>query len=364
MDNISITKIIILKNFFHKYKKRIIFLGLGAGLIYYLYKKFLSSHVNTMREIYSKISEFKEVMNLNSNFESLNEQMQISLNNLMPNLLEEIKKKIETEFSINKCFQAIQNAPKEELPKLWILFKNKALISFYCAVFVPRCLVILSQTHILVIEKMKKENLPKSFYENLLTDLWYLAVEFIEYIIKYIDNRLSPLVDNIILNHSYSKEKFNGEVRKFRERVEEIKFNKENQEIHLEIFQKYFESVKQKLNLLQLNHFTNDMKSLKISTFLQFYKIYYDIITSNLFQAIIIKALDYDFSLVETMIEMNFENEKKNENNFISVAKIASFINRMRTQILNPEHSILIIPNIKESKFPDELKEYFRIIYE
>lgn len=364
MDKFSIQKMKILKGFLKKYKKRLIFLGLGFGLIYFLYKKFLSTHVNTVREIYSKISEFKEVMNSTSNFENLNEQMQISLNNLMPNLLEEIKKKIECEFSINRCFQAIQNAPKEELPKLWILFKNKALISFYCAVFVPRCLVILSQTHLLVIEKLKKENLPKSFYENLLTDLWYLAVEFIEYIIKYIDNRLSPLVDNIILNHSYSKEKFISEIRKFRDKVEDITINKDSFEIHLHIFEKYIKSIEQKLNLLQQNNFTNDIKSLKVTTFLQFYKIYYDIVTSNLFQIIIIKALDFDFSIVETMIEMNFENEKKNDNNLISVAKIASFINRMRIQILNPEHSILTLPNIKEGKFPDELKEYFRIIYE
>jgi len=364
MDKIADSKINFLKNIFKKYKKRIIFFVLGTGVLVYLYKRFLSSHVNTLREIYSKISEMKEVMNQSSNFENLNEQMQISINNLMPNLLEEIKKKIEGEFSITKCFQAIQNAPKEDLAKLWILFKNKALISFYCSVFVPRCLIILSQTHLLVIEKLKKENLPKSFYENLLTDLWYLAVEFIEYIIKYIDNRLSPLVENIILNHSYSKEKFLLELRKFRDKVEDIKINKLTREIHLDIFEKYFKSIEQKIKLLQQNNFTNDLKSLKVSTFLEFYNIYYDIVTSNLFQVIIVKALDFDFSLIETMIEMNFENERKNENNLISVAKIASFINRMRTQILHPEHSILTLPTINNAKFPDELKEYFRIIYE
>lgn len=367
MEDKTGLKVYNIKYYLTKYKKRIVFVSIGAGVLYYLYRRFLAEKVNALREFYKKMSDYNEVMNLNTNFENISKQYENSFSNLLNRLLEDIKIKIENQFSLNKCFNVLQNSPKEELARMWILFKNKAFVSFYSAIFITRCMMILSQTHLLILEKQTIDsNSPKSFYEDLLNDLWLIAVDFIEYLAKTLENLLIPLSESVVINQPISKEKFISYFRSMREKVEEIIFNPETNEISLNIFQKYMKDIENKINLLQKNNFTNDSKSLKINSFLKFYQLYYDVVTSNLFQVILIKGLDYDFSIVEDSIELNFENEKKNNVTMteVSVPKVASFIYRMYNQMMDPDHTIFLIKSYKNDKFYEELNEYFRIIYD
>lgn len=358
--------LISIKLYLKKYKKKIIFIGIGIGVGYYLYKKFLSEKVQILREMYSKLHDYDEMFKMNSNFDNLAKHYESCFGNLLSNLLNEIKIKLEKEFSLSMLFNRISTASKEEFTKLWIVFKNKTLISFYCSIFITRVLLLLSQTHSLILEKLKISNdkLPQSFYEELLTDLWILAVNYIEYLVKHIENKLTPLCDQIILNNNFVKEKFIEEFRKFRDRVEEISVNKHK--IHLFVFEKYFKDVENKIITLEKTVYVNDIQSMKVNSFLKFYNIYYDIISSNLFQTVLVKALDYDFCIMEDLIEGNFENEKKNNmsNTQLSVPKIVSFIQRMRTQLLDHENTTFQLKSYKNHNFPDELNEYFKIIYD
>lgn len=356
-----------LKSYLWKYKKRIVLVCIGAGGVYFLYKKFLAEKVDALREIYQKMSDYNEVMNLNSNYENISKQYENSFSNLLNRLLEDIKQKVENQFSLKECFKALQSSPKEELAKMWILFKNKAFVSCYSSIFITRCMMLLSQTHLLILEKQTLENnSPKSFYEDLLNDLWLLAVDFIDYLTKYLENKLIPLAEEINIKHPISKERFLEFFRSMKDRIEETKvdFNKNACSIHLVIFEKYFQELHKKIHVLRKSPFTNDLKSMRVSSFLKFYQTYYDVITSNLFQVILIKALDYDFTIIEDSINLNFENEKKNNMKDISVPKIASFIYRMYNQMMDPDHTIFLIKNYKENKFSDELNEYFKIIYD
>lgn len=248
----------------------------------------------------------------------------------------------------------------------WHIFKNKVLISFYSSIVVPRIMLILAQTHLLIIEKINMtQRIQSNFYEELLTDLWLIAKNYIEYLLKYIDNKLSPIVNDIPINISLTKEKTIGLFIKFRERVEELKTSGEHH-IHLLILEKYFKDLEDKIVMLENNKFRQDINSEKINSFLHFYKIYYDIVTSNLFQVIIIKALDHDFNIVNEMIELNFRNERNNNSSKLEVGipKVVSFINRIRSQCLNPEHTILLLKYKSTDNFTEEMNEYFKIIYD
>lgn len=356
-----------IKSYMSKYKKRIIVVTIGAGMLYFLYKRFLSEKVNALMEFYKKMSDYNEVLNKNSNFENISKQYENSFSNLLNRLLEDIKGKIETQFSLHKCFSVLQNSPKEELPKMWIIFKNKIFICFYSAIFITRCLHILSQTHLLVLEKLTIDsNSPKSFFEDLLNDLWLIAVDFIEYLTKHLENKLTPLAEGMIINQPISKEKFVSFFKGMRDKIEEIEFDQNTNQIHLVIFEKYLKDIQKKINLLEKNEFTNDMKSIKIAAFLKFYQIYYDVVNSNIFHIMLIKGLDYDFKIVEDTIELNFENERKNNSTIteVSVPKIASFVYRMFNQMMDPEQTIFIIKNYKNDTFYDDLNEYFKIIYD
>jgi hypothetical protein len=365
MDNKD--KLKAIKGFFTRYKKRIIFFTIGSGLVYYLYRTFLAEKIQMLREFYQKMSEYNEVMNSSSNFENISKQYENSFSNLLNRLLEDIKQKLENQFSLNGCFSVLQNAPKDDLPRMWILFKNKAFLVFYSAIFITRCMQILSQSHLLILEKQTIDlNYPKSFYEELLNDLWLIAVQFIEYLTKTLENKLTPLAEEIKINQPITKEKFVSFFRTMREKTEEVVYNSETKNIHFNIFEKYFKDIENKINLLQINDYKNDMKSMKIHSFLKFYQTYYDVVTSNIFQVILIKGLDYDFKIVEDTIELNFENERKNNPQIkeVSVPKIASFIYRMFNQMMDPDNTIFLIRNYKNDKYYEELSEYYRVIFD
>jgi hypothetical protein len=358
-------------NFVKKYKKKMIYVGIASIIGYFLYKRFLSEKVNFAREVYSKMSTFHEMFKMNSNYENISQQFEKSFDKLVSKLLEEIKQKIDSEFNLNALFERIKSAQsqqRDEYLRLWNLFKCQTYIALICSIFITRCLILLSQTHLLILEKsnLHADKLPNTFFEDLLTDLWIPAKNFIVYMTKYIENKLNPLVENIPLNQLLTQKQVDEYIIKLREKVEEVFINDNN--IYLIIFQNYFMEIEKKIENLENKEFTNDIKGVSINAFLKFYQIYYDVITSNLFQIMLIKALDNDYALIQEVIGLNFEEEMKKNNNQIdtvSGVKIVNFVNTIRKQNLEFENTIFLKKDYyKNNQFFEELNEYFKIIYD
>jgi hypothetical protein len=344
---------------FKKNKKKIIFITIGGIICYYLYKKYLSEKVFFLRQLYKKISEETNIMNDPDN---LTIKYENSFNNLITRLLDEIKQRLDNEFNLPKVFNMITTAPKEEMPRYWILFKNKNLIYLHCAMFITRSLILISQTQLLILEKLNsKHTLPKNFLDDILTELWLIAQEYIDHLMKYIENKLAPFVDQIIINHNYNRENFINEIFEFRNRIEEVVYVEAYNEVHYEILEPYFKLIGDKITTLESCQFNNDTKSHKTNAFLKFYQINYDLLTSNLFQGVLMKSLDLDFIILSDAINLNFQN---NTTPTVSVPKIINFINKINNHLLDKDNTIFFFKNYKDNEFYEEVKEYFRIIYE
>jgi hypothetical protein len=342
-----------------KNKKKLIFITIGGILSYYLYKKYLAEKITFLRQLYKKISEETNIMN---DPENLSIKYENSFNNLITRLLEEIKQHLDNEFNLTQAFNQITANSKEDMPRYWILFKNKSLIFLHCTMFITRSLILISQTQLLILEKLNsKYNLPKNLLDDILTELWLIAQEYIDHLMRAIENRVTPLIEDIIINQNYTKETFMNEFVKSRERVEEIIFDRKHNECHFAILEPYFKIIEDKIITLEGNRYTNDAKSVKISAFLKFYQINYDIVTSNLFQGVLMKSLDLDFLILSDIIGLNFEADTKP---MLSVPKIINFVNKINNQILEKENTIFFFKNYKDNEFYDEIKEYFKLIYE
>lgn len=355
------------KNAFKKYRKRLIYLAITVGVGYFLYRKFLHEKVKFLKEVYDKFSSFNEIISFNSNYENINQQFESSFNNLISSLIEEIKQRIEDEFSLNMLVNQMQTGNQTETIKLWIVLKNRTLIALICSIFVTRTLILLSQTHLLLLEKEynKNKQIQKSFYEDLLTELWLLAKNFILHMIKQIENKLSPYVENFNIKQLYTEDQIKKEIEILREKVETIIFQEDS--IKFLIFNEYIKEIEKKIALYENNNYVNDFKSQQIECFLRFYKTYYDIITSNLFQIVLMKALNSDYSLINEIISLNFEESRKLNVNTeaLNGAKIINFLNKIRRQNLEFDHTIFLKKEFyKNAKVLDDFNEYFKIIYE
>jgi hypothetical protein len=344
-----------------KNKKKLIFLSIAGLIGFYLYKKYLSEKVSFLRELYKKISEETQLMNTPEN---LNIKYENSFNNLITRLIDELKLRLDKEFNLAKVFEMITSAQgdKNEMARQWIEFKDRNLIYLHSVMFITRSIILISQTQLLVIDKLNsKFNLPKQFLDDLLTELWFIALDYIDHLIKCIYNRLKPLVEEIVINHNYNRDSFLREIIRFRERIEDITVDRVNNEIHYVLLESYFKILENKIVTLENNSYTNSTHDVKIYTFLKFYQINYDVLTSNLFQSILLKSLDLDFTILFDTISLNFENITSPA---VSVAKIINFINKTNNYLLDKENTIFFFKNYKESEFYEELKEYFRVIYE
>jgi hypothetical protein len=303
---------------------------------------------------------------MQNNINNISEKYDASFNNLISRLLNEIRDKFEKEFNIDGLFERIKTAGKGEMAKLWEIFKNENLILIYCSTFITRLLILLSQTQLLVLEKLNSRyKFPKDLLDELLTDLWIMTKDYLDYLIKHIRNKLERIVNEISLRQSFRKEEFLEEIFNLRNEIEVIVPSEDKKEAHFEILGKYFKGIETKINELENNTFTNNMKGYKISAFIKFYQINYDIVSSNLFQIILLKALDHDFNLVKEAIYLNFECHKKSKNDdSVNVAHIANFVNKISKRLLDQEETIFLNNKLKDEVFFQDLSEYFNIIYE
>lgn len=396
------------------HKKKFIFILIGLGLFYYVYKKYVGPKIQILIDFYSKFSEYKEIlMNNGNNFDEILIQYEPCFNNLIKKLLTEIKNKLNNVSNLENLYNNLKNSKKEDMLTNWTNFKNKVLTYHFTSVIVSRFLILISQTHLLILEKLQisGQKIPKNICDDLLTELWILANSFTDNLIVDIQNILQEHLNQIVISSSFTWNKFSNELNILEEKLKDLYFDNFNNQIKLSIFKPYVDEISKKIEILENNSYNNDIKSFKIEAFLKFYQIYFDIINSNLFHVILYKAINNDLHIIEKDIKNRFDTLVKEEINLINIKNnnalnqninseeieknanlqedSNNIYNENNTDIqIYSNHNLKLIKiiimllkvdglildvqsshfvnklEIGENKFQEELNEFFKIIYD
>ena len=390
------------------HKKKSIFMLLGFGTLYFIYKKYLSPKIQVMMEFYSKFSEYKDIlMNNGGNFDEVLQQYEPCFNNLIKKLLAEVKNKLNNVSNLEQLYNNLKNSKKEEMLTNWTNFKNKVLTYHFTSVIVSRFLITISQTHLLILEKLQinGQKVPKNVCDDLLTELWILANSFTDNLILEIQIILEEPLNKIPISNSYNWSSYLSEMNYLQEKLQDLYLDNYNNQIKLRLFKGYVTEVSKKIDLLENNNYNSDLRAYKIEVFLKFYQIYYDIVNSNLFHVIIYKAINNDLAVIEKDVKARFNTLIKEEikqiniNNNIALNKNINAEEIEKNANNNPDdlstnsldlanHSLKLIKIIimmlkvdglildvqsspyvnkldaQDNKFQEELNEYFKIIYD
>lgn len=418
-----------LENIFYKLKnnkKRVFFICLGIAICCYIYKKYLSPKIQVALDIYHKFAEYKEmIFNDGNKFDEILSQYEPCFNNLIKKLLHETKAKLNAVANLESLYNSLKSSKKEEMLSNWINFKNKVLTYHFTSVFVARFLIIISQSHLLILEKLQinYQKAPKNICDDLLTDLWILVASQADSLITNVEEVISEEINKLQISNSYTWDGYVNALNILQEKLLDLVFDNYHNEIKVKLYIPYIVEVANKIKFLENNNFLNAPKSFKIEVFLKFYQIYYDVLNSNLFHVILIKAINNDFAVIEKDLKNRFEllvkeevkimntlnkkiinseeieknknensnvqdkdlnkdqvmqKEKDNENCLASCVQDYSQVNLKMIKIilmmvkvdgllLDPEASFFLNKNENSennSKFQEELNEYFKIIYD
>jgi len=347
-------------------------------------------------------------MNNGSNFDEVLQQYEPCFSNLIKKLLVEVKNKLNNVSNLEQLYNNLKNSKKEEMLSNWTNFKNKVLTYHFTSVIVSRFLITISQTHLLILEKLQinGQKIPKNICDDLLTELWILANSFTDNLILEIQSILEEPLNKIPLSNSYNWSSYLNEMNNLQEKLQDLYFDNFNNQIKLSIFKGYVSEVSKKIDLLEKNAYNNDIRAYRIEVFLKFYQIYFDIINSNLFHVIIYKAINNDLTVIEKDIKARFntlikeeikqinannnialnkninpEEIEKNANNnpddlssnsidlanhSLKLIKIIIMMLKVDGLILDNQSSHFVnkLDTAADNKFQDELNEYFKIIYD
>src|SRR5690606_33715204 len=108
----------------------------------------------------------------------------------------------------------------------------------------------------------------------------------------------------------YNYKTFIPFLEKIRGRMEFVVYDNSSNEFYLNSMKFIFNEVEKKIDELQKTEYAPGIEAAKTEIHLEFYNNLYDIITSNLFQTVLINGLDYDFKIVYDLIELNFDQHK------------------------------------------------------
>jgi hypothetical protein len=346
-------------------KYKLILLSGCSLTLYLIYRKYLKENIQMMTEIYNQMKDFESLSGNKNPSDKVSKFLEgAGATNLILKLLDEVKANLVSSFHLDDLFEKIQNSPKQQIQSLWVIFKNLSLIEFYCSTFITRVLLIVTQTEFLIIERMKLKNQNSSIntyydiYNSLLIELWSLSKDYIKHVLTSIETQLSDVTKDIILQSKYDFKTFIGFLERFRRKIEFVIFDNASNEFYMNTMKFFFNEVEKKIESLENNEYTVGEDSFKVEIHLEFYNNFYDIITSNLFQTVLINGLDYDFKILFDMIEINFDNQAE-----LSIPKIVSFVVKIKNQILDKNNSIFLLKNYKSNCFNEEMKEFLNIIY-
>jgi len=222
---------------------------------------------------------------------------------------------------------------------------------------------MISQTSLLLLEKINidtENSLKPEFLQNLLGDLWVITSDYLKYLIKYIDDKISKDIQEINLNSKLNYVQFCEIMDKVRDKILGVVFNNEN-ELRLNIISFYIDAIKKKIEVLENEQYEPmTEKSANVNYYLHYYGIFYDLLDSNLFNIVLIKIMEYDVKILKGIMVINFEKVDI----AVSVPKIVNFLVKIRKQLLDMDNSIFVFKNLRDNDIKQDMEEFFRIIFD
>jgi len=362
----------------HKYKLLTFAALSGSG--YYVYRKYLKENIQLLRELYTHMKDMENGTGNGQINKSTADKVNKFLdgagaNNLVCKILEEVNANLLQEFQLDSLYEKIQNtSDKGEKQQLWVHFKNLRLLEFYGSIFVTRMLIIITQTEFSVIEKMKIQNENSTvnayydIYNSLLIELWSMSKSYIRHVLSEMDSKLGDILNkDWILTGKFSFKSFITIIEKIRNRMEFVVLDSSNNDFYLNTTKFFFTEVGRKIEELEKNEFSPGHEAIKTEIHLEFYNNFFDIITSNIFQTVLVNGLDYDFKIIYDLIELNYSVAKENNisisSDEISVPKICTALGKIKTNVMDKNNTIFLMKNYKSCSFNEEMKEFLGIIY-
>lgn len=371
-------------------KNSIILTLVGLGISYYLYKKIISPNLNRLVEnLVNKIFENKQEEQLD-----LKNPLQ-KFENYYIKTLKKImnfnKEKLDKFTSINDLYINLTNGKKEQMTPLWIIFKFKVFLYFFSTIYSTRFSIIINQIQVLLLERLRimqngnSFKVPFAIQEDILKENEKILNDFSEILYKKIENIIKPICNEILINSSFSLDKFYELIKRFRVKIEEIIVNKTTKEYYYKLFSDFKDKLISKIESYEKQDFyksystlmnsnnTLDSKNaikehrLKIEANLKFYSMLYDIFNSNIFSIILINSFEFDFNIINETIKLNFDaiiNSNFRYTQEIPIAKILSFMMKIYENILDEKKSIYLIKEFNGKKLNEELNDLYRYIIE
>lgn len=408
IENVNRTFLTTVSNFIINRKKTFIGLSLVVGVGYWAYRRYLKDHIDVLLEL-KKLTEKMNVEGEEDNNKSVYQAFEATFTGMLNKLLINIEKQIQAVYSVDEIHKQVVDKEvqrsREERERLWFVLKARVICSLVSSVTVSRTILILSQTHLLLLERYKhntKNMYSKAFYDNILNDLWSLALRFIEHLLKSFENKLTKHInENLSLKFKYSAKDIKFNFNQYRELTEVIKVNGDcyckndnllnnnstmnndnsnnkdktnngnyDQGVSLEFLSFYLNLLEQKISSYEETELNVQFEEENLNIFgtIKFLSEYYDVINSSLTTIVLQKALDNDYEILFDLIEKNYENVSPDSNDrdaivSISMPKIISFLLHIKNTLMNSETTILTLKNYKESTFTNDLESYLSVLY-
>jgi hypothetical protein len=396
-ENMQIKNISEFKNFLEELTKKIkanknsILLTLvGLGISYYLYRKIISPNINKIIEkIVFKIcnNNQEEQLNLKNPLQKFENYYAKTLKKILNFHKENLNKFT----SVNELYNNLTNGKKEQITPMWIIFKFKVFLYFFSCIYSTRFCIIINQIQVLLLERIRiNENgnyfkVTFTIQEEILKENEMILNDFSQILFKKIENLIKPICDEILINSTFSLEKFDKLIKKFRLKIEEIMINKFTKEYYYKLFCDYKFKLLEKIEFYENQDFyksystimnssnkfdcENALKEHRNNTeaYLKFYSLLFDILNSNIFNILLINSFEYDFSIIDKTIKLNFDaviNSNIRNSQEIPIAKILSFMMKIYENILDEKKSIYFIKEFNGKKFNEELNYIYRYITE
>ena len=219
-------------------KNKLIFSTLTFSLFFYIYKKYLSSKIDTAMEFYKTIAECKDLFSENNSFDKVLIQYEPCFNNLSKKLLSEIKHKLNSFTNLEDLYNKVKSSKREDMLINWTNLKNKVILFYFTSTVLSRFVILISQSHLLILEKMQIDNqkIPKEICDELLTDLWVLATDYLNGLIEHLDDLIGAQIISIPISSQFSWSSFSKELNNFQEQILDLIIDNFNNEIKLKLF--------------------------------------------------------------------------------------------------------------------------------
>ena len=248
--------------------------------------------------------------------------------------------------STNKIAYQIEYKDKQDIEILWNLFKKKVFISLISSICTSRILTLLSQTQLIVLENFKSKNNNKykeDFYDILLNELWIIALKYIDYIGKYIENRICQDCDNISLKEKFDVLEVTQIILKLRYKIENFAKMTNNNSIYYKLLNFYLFNINDKINFYEKLDLSKDKTNFdqinnNVFGIIKFFKVFLDIISSNLFTSILIKCLDEDYNSLFKIIYLNYIDDNTEK---LSTPKLVCCLYRINKKIMTFDNSFI-----------------------